>query len=217
MTSLGRVIDPWMESTGRDICISQRSVMLWVTSRYRYQSAASLQLRKQADWVKNSPFPRLAKVVSQPEKREKKTEVGSKAPFSVSLLLQLLQQVMEGGFMPEKVMEEYSSILQVLDPSDCAEEGDQLQIDYTSKQLEDLCTQYYVVTSEASTFMVGQGKWGTCHESSPGLKMPKHILSEVDEKFVKVPMSWKFGDHIDAVLASWVDLKPSKASGLVQV
>ena len=38
--------------------------------------------------------------------------------------------------------------------------------------------------------MVSQGKWGTYDESSPGLKMPTHLLSEgeIDEKFMGVSM-----------------------------
>ena len=90
---------------------------------------------------------------------------------------------------------------------------------YMSKQLEDLRKQYQAVASKPSAFMVSQGKWGTCDESSPGLKMPTYLLSEgeVDDKFVRVPMSQKCCDHMDAVLASQADLKSSKASVLVRV
>ena len=69
-----------------------------------------------------------------------------------------------------------------------------MRIDYTSKQLEDLLKQYQTVASEANAFMVDQVKWGTCNESSSGLRMPTHLLSEgeVEERFVGVPMSCHF-------------------------
>ena len=72
---------------------------------------------------------------------------------------------------------------------------------------------------EASDFKVDHGKCGICDEYSPGLKMPTHLFSEgeVDEKFVRVPMSQKCCDHMDAVLALRGDLKPSMANGLGQV
>ena len=80
---------------------------------HRSHSPHSLQQGRQADWVKNYSFPRLAEVVSQSERKEKKkkkkkkkTGSGSKATFSVSLLQQLLQQVMEGGCMPVTFTEE---------------------------------------------------------------------------------------------------------------
>ena len=58
------------------------------------------------------------------------------------------------------------------------EEGDQLRTDYTSKQLEDLRMKYQAIVSEASSFMVSHRKSGTYDESSPGLKMPAHLLTE---------------------------------------
>ena len=49
--------------------------------------------------------------------------------------------------------------------------------------------------------------------------MLTHLLSEgeVDEKFMGVSMSRKCYEHMDAVLASRADVKPSKASGVFQV
>ena len=44
----------------------------------------------------------LVVIVSQPERKEK-TDVVSKATFSVSLLRQLLQQVTKGGYMQDTV------------------------------------------------------------------------------------------------------------------
>ena len=48
--------------------------------------------------------------------------------------------------------------------------------------------------------------------------MPTHLLSEGEvEKFVGVPVSHKCCNHMETVLTSREDLKPSKASGFVQV
>ena len=70
----------------------------------------------------------------------------AKAVFSVSLLRQLLGQVTDGGYILDKIAEECGSILQALGPPD-GEEGDQLQNDYTSKQLEDLRKLYQAIVS----------------------------------------------------------------------
>ena len=116
--------------------------------------------------MKNFFFPRSDEVVSQPERKEKKkTDVGSKATFPVSLLWPLLQQVTDGGYMLDTVTEECSSILQTLGPTDSEYGENHLKINYTSKQLKDLHSKYQAVALEASAFMVTQGKWDTYTES----------------------------------------------------
>ena len=67
-------------------------------------------------------------------------------------------------------MEECDSILRSLGPVE-DEEGDQMRLDYMTKQLENLQKQYQVVGSEASVCMVKEGKWGTCEEPL-GIRMP---------------------------------------------
>ena len=78
-------------------------------------------------------------------------------------------------------------------------------------------TRLSPLCSQASAYMVVEGKWGMCEETFLGGRMPMHRLSEgeVEERFVSIPMSRKCCDHMDVVLAFRADLKPSKASGLV--
>ena len=101
-------------------------------------------------------------------------------------------------------------------PAKGDDEGDQVCLDYTTKQLEDLQKQYQAVASEAITYMVKEGKWVTGEDPPPGVPIPTHLLSvgEIEEHFVGVPMSWKCCDHMDVVLDSQDNLKPSKVSGL---
>ena len=54
--------------------------------------------------------------------------------------------------------------------------------------------------------------------SSQYINLLMHFIDSSElEKSVGVPMSHKCGGHMDMVLASQTSLKPSKASGLVQV
>ena len=66
--------------------------------------------------------------------------------------------------MPDVIAEECTSILKVLEPQDNEKGEDPLKVDYTSKQLEDLCSKYQKMEDlrskyqplvlEASSFMV---------------------------------------------------------------
>ena len=90
-------------------------------------------------------------------------------------------------------------------------------MDYITKEVEALQIKYEVEDA-AHTFMVSEGKWSTCEMSSQDINIPTHQIDTSEpERNLWEYMSRKCCDYIDAVLASQAILKPSKASGLVQI
>ena len=138
--------------------------------------------------------------------------------MTMARLKAFLAQVNEGAWSQDQMHAESAALLKAFE--DKEEEDDELvKMDYTSKQVEDLCKKYQTIVKEVSSFMVEQGQWGTYSEESPDFDLPTHLLSEEEgeEQLTGIPMSIKCCSQIHKLLNSKEDLKRSKAGGLARV
>ena len=120
--------------------------------------------------------------LSRPKKKLKPK--GQVAVF-VGLLHQLLGQVQSGGYMANSVVQQCTSMLELLGPMEEEEE------------------------EATRAFMVSEGRWDTCEPSSWNNNMPTHLIddAELERKPVGVPMSIRCCDHMDALWVSQAEHK----------
>ena len=78
------------------------------------------------------------------------------------LLWQLLKQVKMGGYMYDDIMQQFTAVLDRWGPADSMEVNDgkpkEYRVNYNEEQCKGFCEQYKTLTSEASAFMVQEGK-----------------------------------------------------------
>ena len=181
----------------------------------RWSRSPVPERREKMDWVKNFTLPQSESIVSHPEKREPKK--GGEA-MTLAHFKSFLDQVNAGTWSSDQRHTESEAILKGFEAGGPPKEEDDLvRLDYTSKQVEDLRKKYQTIAKEVGSFMVEQGQWGTYTEDTPDLNLPTHLLSEDEEQLTGVPMSIKSCSHIDKLLSSKEDLKPSRAGGLARV